>query len=148
MSRRQFWRWLLLGDEDWPWVSRLNLWQYLLVDWAIAVLAGLVAFAIAAAILRHFPLSGGSSPGSAQSAWSAPPLHAADGGASRHKCLPHAPAPRTDLTAGDQDWVWAEARNTADLRRYLLNSGQDSARAYLDVPRCLSVGRPLGPQQA
>jgi hypothetical protein len=55
MSRRQFWRWLLLGDEDWPWVSRLTLWQYLLVDWAIAVLAGLVAFAIAAAILRHFP---------------------------------------------------------------------------------------------
>ena len=24
MSRRQFWRWLLLGDEDWPWVSRLT----------------------------------------------------------------------------------------------------------------------------
>ena len=58
MSGRQSWRWLLLSDEDWPWVSRLPLWQYLLVDWAITVLAGLVAFAIAAAILRHFPAAG------------------------------------------------------------------------------------------
>jgi hypothetical protein len=40
------------------------------------------------------------------------------------------------------------ARLPADLRRYRLNAGQDTARAYLDVPRCLSVGRPLGTQQA
>lgn len=39
-------------------MSRLPLWQYLLVDWAITVLAGLAAFAIAAAIQRHFPPAG------------------------------------------------------------------------------------------
>ena len=54
MSRRSVWRWLLL-NEDGPWMSRRPLWQYLLLDWAIWVLAGLIAFAIAAAALRHSP---------------------------------------------------------------------------------------------
>jgi hypothetical protein len=54
MSRRPVWRWLLLGEE-WPWMSRRPLWEYLLLDWAIWVLAGLIAFAIAAAVLRHSP---------------------------------------------------------------------------------------------
>lgn len=55
MSRRTFWRWLLLNEEL-PWMSRRPLWQYMLLDWAIWLLAGLVSFAIAAAVLRHFPL--------------------------------------------------------------------------------------------
>ena len=54
MSRRIFWRWLLLGADEWPWMSRRPLWQYLLLDWAIWVLAGLAAFAIATGILGHF----------------------------------------------------------------------------------------------
>jgi len=54
MSRRSAWRWLLLGEE-WPWISRGPLWQYLLLDWAIWVLAGFIAFAIGAAVLRHVP---------------------------------------------------------------------------------------------
>ena len=54
MSRRMFWRWLLLGVDEWPWMSRRPLWQYLLLDWAMWALAGLAAFAIAAAILGHF----------------------------------------------------------------------------------------------
>jgi len=54
MSRRPGWRWLLFGQE-WPWVSRRPLWQYVLLDWAIWVLAGLAVFAIGAAVLRHVP---------------------------------------------------------------------------------------------
>ena len=54
MSQRLVWRWLLL-NEEWPWMSRRPLWQYLLLDWAIWVLAGLIAFAAAAAILPHSP---------------------------------------------------------------------------------------------
>lgn len=54
MSRRMFWRWLLLGVDEWPWMSGRPLWQYLLLDWAIWVLAGLAAFAIATGILGHF----------------------------------------------------------------------------------------------
>jgi hypothetical protein len=54
MSRRPIWRGLLLGEE-WPWMSQRPLWQYLLLDWAIWVLAGLIAFAIVAAVLRHVP---------------------------------------------------------------------------------------------
>jgi hypothetical protein len=36
-------------------MSQRPLWQYLLVDWATWVLAGLIAFAIGAAVLRHVP---------------------------------------------------------------------------------------------
>jgi hypothetical protein len=54
MNRGPVWRWLLL-NEEWPWMNRRPLWQYLLLDWAIWVLAGLIAFAIAIAALRHVP---------------------------------------------------------------------------------------------
>jgi hypothetical protein len=36
-------------------MSRRPLWQYLHLDWASWVLAGLIAFAIVAAVLRHLP---------------------------------------------------------------------------------------------
>ena len=36
-------------------MRRRHLWQFLLLDWAIWVLAGLIAFAIVAAVLRHSP---------------------------------------------------------------------------------------------
>jgi hypothetical protein len=36
-------------------MSRRTLWQYLLLDWAMWVLAGLIAFAAAAAALRDSP---------------------------------------------------------------------------------------------
>jgi hypothetical protein len=55
MSWRLFWRWLLL-DEQLPQISQRPLWQYLLFDWAVSVLALLAGFAIAAAIVRHYPL--------------------------------------------------------------------------------------------
>ncbi len=55
MSQRTFWRWLLL-NEGLPWTSRRPLWQYMLLDWAVWLLAGLVVSAVAAAVLGHFPL--------------------------------------------------------------------------------------------
>jgi hypothetical protein len=55
MSRRTFRRWLLLNEEL-PWMSRRPLWQYVLLDWAIWLLTGLVVSAIIAAVVRHFPL--------------------------------------------------------------------------------------------
>src|SRR5215470_15773028 len=57
MSRRLVWRWLLF-DEELSWMSRRPLWQYLLLDCAIFVFAGLIAAAIAAAILGQFPSFG------------------------------------------------------------------------------------------
>jgi len=36
-------------------MSQRPLWQYVLFDWAIWVLAGLIAFAIGAAVLRQVP---------------------------------------------------------------------------------------------
>jgi hypothetical protein len=54
MSRRTFWRWLLLNREL-PWMG-IPLWQYLLLDFAAWLLAGLAVCAIAAAVTRHFPL--------------------------------------------------------------------------------------------
>lgn len=54
MRQRTFWRWLLLNKEL-PWIN-IPLWQYLLLDWAAWLLAGLVVSAIVAAVLGHFPL--------------------------------------------------------------------------------------------
>jgi hypothetical protein len=54
MSQRTFWRWLLLNKEL-PWIG-IPLWQYVLLDWAVWLLAGLAVSAIAAAVLGHFPL--------------------------------------------------------------------------------------------
>jgi hypothetical protein len=53
MSQRPFWRWLL-RDKEWAWMSRRPLWQYLLFHWARAVLGGLTALAVVAALLRSF----------------------------------------------------------------------------------------------
>ena len=53
MSQRPFWRWLLL-DKEWASMSRRPLWQYLLFHWARAVLGGLIALAVVAALLRSF----------------------------------------------------------------------------------------------
>jgi len=53
MSQRPFWRWLL-RDKEWTWMSRRPLRQYLLLHWARAVLAVLIALAIVAALLRSF----------------------------------------------------------------------------------------------
>ena len=55
MSQRTFWRWLLL-NQGLPWTSRRPLWQYVLVVFAVWLLAGLAVCAIAAAVTRHFPL--------------------------------------------------------------------------------------------
>ena len=53
MNQRPFWRWLLL-DKEWASMSRRPLWQYLLFHWARAVLGGLIALAVVAALLRSF----------------------------------------------------------------------------------------------
>ena len=53
MSQRSFWRWLLY-DKEWAWMSRRPLSQYLLFHWARAVLGGLMALAVVAALLRSF----------------------------------------------------------------------------------------------
>ena len=53
MSQRLFWRWLL-RDKEWAWMSRRPLWQYLLFHWARAVLGGLIALAVVAALLPSF----------------------------------------------------------------------------------------------
>jgi hypothetical protein len=53
MSQRAFWQWLL-RNKEWAWMSRRPLWQYLLFHWARAVLGGLIALAVAAALLRSF----------------------------------------------------------------------------------------------
>jgi len=53
MSQRSFRRWLL-RDKEWAWMSRRPLWQYLLLHWARAVLGGLIALAVVAALLRSF----------------------------------------------------------------------------------------------
>ena len=54
MSQRTFWRWLLL-NKGLPWIG-IPLWQYVLLDWAAWLFAGLAVSAIAAAVLGHFPL--------------------------------------------------------------------------------------------
>jgi hypothetical protein len=53
MSQRPFWQWLL-RNKEWAWMSRRPLWQYLLLHWARAVLGGLIALAVVAALLRSF----------------------------------------------------------------------------------------------
>jgi hypothetical protein len=58
MNRQRFRRWLLLDGTEWTWMGRRPLWQYLVLDWARAVIAGLIGFAIAAALLRHLPPPG------------------------------------------------------------------------------------------
>jgi hypothetical protein len=55
MSQRTFWRWLLL-NKGLPWIG-IPLWQYVLLDWAAWLIAGLVVSAIAAAVdMGRFPL--------------------------------------------------------------------------------------------
>ena len=95
MSQRPFWRWLLL-DKEWAWISRRPLRQYLLFHWARAVLGGLAALAVVAALLRSFsPFSflvwyiAGATLGTSSS-------RPAGGGAARRKCIPPAVTPRTD----------------------------------------------------
>src|SRR6185312_6152085 len=51
MSQRPFWRWLL-RNKEWAWLSRRPIWQYMLFDWARAVLGVLIALAVVAALLR------------------------------------------------------------------------------------------------
>jgi hypothetical protein len=55
MSQRTFWRWLLL-NKGLPWIG-IPLWQYVLLDWAAWLLAGLVVSAIVGAVAGHFPLA-------------------------------------------------------------------------------------------